>query len=71
MPAEKGLTNKNLPEDKQYLITSGVPCEKRIADLQKYQEEDGANLEKDVEDGWVETSNPENNKGESVDIDKL
>ena len=27
------LAEKNLPPDKQFLITRGVPCEKRIADL--------------------------------------
>ena len=39
--------------------------------VQKFQEENQDNLEKDVEDGWVETSNPEKSKGESVDIDNL
>jgi ubiquitin-like-conjugating enzyme ATG3 len=27
------LMNKNLPADMQYLVTKGVPCEKRIKDL--------------------------------------
>ena len=53
------LTNNNLPVDKQFLVTKGVPCEKRIKDLQKFQEENADELEKDLEDGWVETSNPE------------
>ena len=51
--------NKNLPKDKQYLVTKGVPCEKRIKQLKKFHEENADNLEVDVEDGWVDTQNPE------------
>jgi hypothetical protein len=68
------LTNSNLPADKQYLVTKGVPCEKRIKDLQRFQEEHADELEKDLEDGWVETANPEKNKNnneEMMDIDNL
>jgi len=36
-----------------------VPCEKRIKDLQKFHEDNAGDLEKDVEDGWVDTTNPE------------
>ena len=36
-----------------------MPCEKRIKDLQRYHEENADELEKDVEDGWVDTTNPE------------
>ena len=57
--AEQDKTNKNLPPDKQFLVTRGVPCEKRIADLQKYHEDNAQELEIDAEDGWVETINPE------------
>ena len=46
--------NKNLPVDKQYLITKGVPCKKRIKQLQAHDEA----KEREVEDGWVETDNP-------------
>jgi len=53
--------NKNLPKDKQFLVTKGVPCDKRIKDL-KIQEE-SQQLERDAEDGWVETLNPNKNKG--------
>ena len=53
--------NKNLPKETQYLVTKGVPCEVRLKDFFKYQEDNAANLERDVEDGWVETSNPEKN----------
>lgn len=59
MGAEQDKTNKNLPPDKQFLVTRGVPCEKRIADLQKYHEDNAQELEIDAEDGWVETINPE------------
>ena len=34
----------------------------RLKDFFKYQEDNAANLERDVEDGWVETSNPEAGK---------
>ena len=54
--------NKNLPKEPQYLVTKGVPCEVRLKDFFKSQEENAANLEREVEDGWVETSNPEQNK---------
>ena len=54
------LLNKNLPQDRQFLVTKGIPCEKRIKDLQRYHDENEGELEKDVEDGWVETTNPEN-----------
>ena len=59
MGADQDKTNKNLPPDKQFLVTRGVPCEKRIADLQKYHEDNAQELEVDAEDGWVETINPE------------
>lgn len=55
-------------------MTTGVPCEKRIKDLQKLYEDGGDDLEKDAEDGWVETSNPEkkdNKDDECMDIDNL
>ena len=61
------LVNKNLPADMQYLVTKGVPCEKRIKDLQKFHEENADDLEKDVEDGWVETTNPESKTGGTED----
>lgn len=57
---DEKLFNKNLPKDKQFLVTKGVPCEKRIKDLQF--EDENAELEKDVEDGWVETVNPSKSK---------
>ena len=65
--------NKNLPKDKQYLVTKGVPCEKRIKQLKKFHEDNADNLEVDLDDGWVETKNPEKkgNKEEQqiLDID--
>lgn len=51
--------NKNLPKDKQYLVTKGVPCEKRIKQLKKFHEDNAGDLEVDLDDGWVETKNPE------------
>lgn len=59
---KENLMNKNLPKDKQYLVTKGVPCEKRLKDFYKFQEENASELERDVEDGWVETTNPESKK---------
>ena len=49
-----------------FLVTRGVPCEKRIADLQKFHQENADELERDAEDGWVETINPEQNKPQAV-----
>lgn len=72
MPGKDNLANKNLPREKQYLVTTGVPCEKRIKDLQRLYE-DNDNLERDAEDGWVETTNPEKKEKEEecMDIDNL
>lgn len=56
---KENLMNKNLPKDKQYLVTRGVPCEKRIKQLKKFHEDNADDLEVDLEDGWVETKNPE------------
>ena len=55
------------------MVTKGAPCEHRIADLQRFHEENADELEKDVEDGWVETMNPVKAKGDaqSMDIDEL
>lgn len=56
------------------MVTKGVPCEKRIADLKKFELENEGNLERDVEDGWVETANPQtkqNNNDPLVDIDNI
>ena len=65
--------NKNLPEGTQYLVTKGVPCHKRVADLQKFHEDNADDLEKDAGDGWVETTNTEGNAAgagnQVVDID--
>lgn len=71
---DEKLLNKNLPKDKQFLVTKGVPCEKRIAELKKFEEEHGEELEREVEDGWVETLNPQkknNNQEQMIDIDNL
>ena len=58
----------------QFLITKGVPCEKRVKELQKFHEDNADDLEKDAGDGWVETTNPESQAaggGENVvDIDE-
>ena len=51
------LANSNLPADKQYLITKGVPSLKRLAELQKFEFDHQDELEKDAGDGWVETFN--------------
>lgn len=70
MGASPKETNKNLPPDKQFLVTRGVPCEKRIADLQKFHAENQDELERDAEDGWVETINPEQTKTAKIlDLD--
>ena len=43
----------------QFLVTKGVPCEKRVKELQKYHEDNADDLENDVGDGCTETTNPE------------
>ena len=43
-------------------MTKGVPCEIRLKDFFKFQQEGAEALEKDVEDGWVETFNPDAGK---------
>ncbi len=62
--------NKNLPEDRQFLITRNVPCTKRIADLQK-----GVSEERETEDGWITTDNPDKKDkkaaDECMDIDDI
>ena len=72
---KSNLVNKNLPANMQYLVTKGVPCEKRIKDMNKFQQEFADDLEKDAEDGWVETANPESlkhgDKEEIMDLDNL
>ena len=50
------LKNANLPADRQFLITSGIPCTKRIKQLQQLEKEGGAEV--DLDDGWVQTDNP-------------
>ena len=45
------MKSKHLPPNKQFLITKGVPCEKRIAELKQYMDV----AEREAEDGWVET----------------
>ena len=50
------------------MVTKGVPCEKRIKDLQKFHELYADELEKDAGDGWVETSNPDKGGGKMEDI---
>lgn len=67
------LVNKNLPSEKQFLITRNVPCPRRIKDLNKTEV-----LERELDDGWVEAENPNqkmdkdnNKKAESMDIDDM
>eukprot|EP00003_Mantamonas_plastica_P000922 TRINITY_DN106_c1_g1_i1.p1 TRINITY_DN106_c1_g1~~TRINITY_DN106_c1_g1_i1.p1 ORF type:complete len:311 (-),score=113.90 TRINITY_DN106_c1_g1_i1:25-957(-) len=54
---EKGKQRSYLPEDKQYLITTNVPCEKRATSLQDYADaEEDVDIEGDHDDGgWVST----------------
>ena len=39
------------------MITKGVPSLRRLKELQQFELEHGDELEKDAEDGWVETFN--------------
>ena len=65
------LRNTNLPADRQFLITSGIPCTKRIKQLQQL-EKDGTTKEIDLEDGWVQTDNPmAGAKQSAMDIDDI
>ena len=52
---------EDLKCQKQYEEES---LEKRIKDLQKFHEDNAAEMERDVEDGWVETTNPEKQTGQ-------
>ena len=45
-----GCEQKHLPPDKQFLITRGVPCRRRVRNI-----EDPIIAEKETEDGWVVT----------------
>lgn len=47
-PSVQGHEQKHLPPDKQFLITRGVPCRRRIRNIQ-----DNEISEKETEDGWV------------------
>jgi ubiquitin-like-conjugating enzyme ATG3 len=61
--------NKNLPDDKQYLITRNMPCQRRIKDLKGEEAK-----EEELEDGWVSTDNPSGSQSkasEAVDIDDI
>ena len=65
------LRSKHLPGDKQYLVTKGVPCSKRIKQLQSQESK-----EREVEDGWIETDNPSSTatggvKPQTMDIDDI
>ena len=64
------MRSKHLPAEKQYLITKGVPCSKRIKTLQAQESK-----EREVEDGWVETDNPASStngvKQAAMDIDDI
>ena len=57
------------------MVTKGAPCEFRIADLQRFHEENADELEKEVEDGWVKTMNPVKKNAEDgdkqMDIDEF
>ena len=62
--------NSNLPADRQFLITSGIPCTNRIKQL---QQQDTAANEVDLEDGWVLNDNPMSGAGKAatLDIDEI
>lgn len=57
------IKNKNLPEDKQFLITRNVPCNKRIKDVIS----DKGTTEREGEDGWVEALAPMGDQ-DAIDI---
>jgi ubiquitin-like-conjugating enzyme ATG3 len=66
---KKKLKNKNLPSNKQFLITKSVPCPRRATDVDK-----GHTEERELENDWVETTITSSSKGKGeepgiIDID--
>ena len=59
------IKNKNLPDDKQFLITRNVPCNKRIKDIIS----DKILTEREGDDGWVEAIAPLGEQ-DAIDISK-
>ena len=44
------MKNPNLPDDRQFLITKGVPSIKRLAELKKFEFENEDEIEKDYKE---------------------
>lgn len=58
-----GNEQKHLPPDKQFLVTRGVPCRRRVKNIQ-----DTEVTEKETEDGWVVTEVKEKNEEQISEI---
>jgi len=58
--------DNNFPQEKQFLITERVPCQKRIKDVESSA---SAIKEVDLGDGWTEAVAPDTGDDQVVDID--
>ena len=61
--------DNNFPQEKQFLITERVPCQKRIADVESAA---SAIQEIQLEDGWFEARPPDAGEaGQVEDMDEM
>eukprot|EP01090_Pellita_catalonica_P018715 TRINITY_DN6132_c0_g1_i1.p1 TRINITY_DN6132_c0_g1~~TRINITY_DN6132_c0_g1_i1.p1 ORF type:complete len:296 (+),score=54.84 TRINITY_DN6132_c0_g1_i1:73-960(+) len=60
---------KYLPDDKQFLLTKNVPCQKRVATLEKECRDSNTNTIQIDGDDWVETNVERNGEDEINDLD--
>ncbi|DBA77547.1 hypothetical protein WJX77_007000 [Trebouxia sp. C0004] len=65
-------TLAHLPKDKQYLVIRNVPCKRRVAEVEGYDEAAEQLLETDAEgDGWVSTAEASHRNTTDAEIPDL